>query len=304
MKRPIIALTGANGDIGRYAIEKLKTHFDIIALSVNGDGENTEHVTWRSCDLFSKSDIETGLAGADLAVYLTDSMLPEAKLTQGSFQDLHMMAADNFAIAAKDQGIKRIIYCSSIPHVFSELSEVEVVLGSYGVPVTTIRSARIGKAVCTSFSKKAQTLHNDVRSVQRIPIPDGWTPEGLAVHYVRWLGEVLSPFVQTTVDANHSCQIGLLCLKKPLIKMTYAEGQSTPSLAVYSITGGWLVKSNQHHDARFEFRKIPGKSESIAAIHDYVPSLPWPLYRVTQAVAHRLIMAWFRSHMSKLISYR
>ncbi|MBA2174950.1 NAD(P)H-binding protein [Halobacillus locisalis] len=305
MKTPVIALTGANGNVGRYVIENLKGDLDIVALSVRGDGEHTDHVTWRACDVYSLSDIEAGIEGADVAVYLMDSMLPKATLTQGSPNNLHMIATDNFAKAAKNQGVKHIIHCSnSIPLDVSELSEIEEVLRSYGTPVTTIRSSRIKKAMCTSFIKKAQTHQNDVRSVQRIPAPRGWTADDVALHYVRWLGEVLNPVVQTTTKENHSCQIGLSFLKKPLIEMVYDEDQSTSDLAVYSIRRGLLVDTNRHQLARFEFRKIPRKPECMAAIHDYVPSLPWPFYRMTQAFAHRFIMAWFRFHMSKLTSYR
>ena len=52
--------------------------------------------------------------------------------------------------------------------------------------------------------------------------------------------------------------------------------------------------------ARLEFRKIPGSSEVIIAIHDYLPSLPWFIYYITQANTHAFIMSCFRRHMAKL----
>ena len=45
-----------------------------------------------------------------MAVYLVHSMMPSAALVQGHFRDLDLMCADNFAKAAKDCGVKRIVY--------------------------------------------------------------------------------------------------------------------------------------------------------------------------------------------------
>lgn len=170
-KRPVVALTGASGYIGQNLLKKLTKFADVIALSRNGDKrENTEHVTWRSCDLFSLSDAEKGLEGADFAVYLVHSMKPSAKLTQGSFENMDVILADNFAQAAQKQGVKQIVYLSGlIPksrtlsrHLRSRL-EVEKILGSYGVPVTTFRAGLIVGPKGSSFPILAKL-------VRRLPI--------------------------------------------------------------------------------------------------------------------------------------
>ncbi|WP_371933402.1 NAD(P)H-binding protein [Halobacillus litoralis] len=150
--KTIVALAGASGYIGQNLMEKLKDRSHIIALSRNGDEkEDSDQVTWRSCDLYSMADAEKGLDGADIAVYLVHSMMPSAKLTQGSFEDMDVILADNFAQAAKKVGVKQIVYLSGIipenqPELSRHLSsrlEVEKILGAYGVPVTTIRAGLI-----------------------------------------------------------------------------------------------------------------------------------------------------------------
>ena len=141
-------------------MKKLTDHTDVIALSRNGENkEDREHVTWRSCDLYSMADAEKGLEGADIAVYLVHSMMPGAKLTQGSFEDMDVILADNFAQAAKKQGVKQIIYLSGIiPEDSPSLSrhlrsrqEVDQILRAYGVPVTTIRAGLIVGPKGSSF---------------------------------------------------------------------------------------------------------------------------------------------------------
>ncbi|MFK3937347.1 NAD(P)H-binding protein [Alkalihalobacillus sp. NPDC078783] len=159
-KRPVIALTGASGYIGNNLLKKLGKQADIIALSRNGDKyEDSENVTWRSADLFSLKDAEKALEGADYAVYLVHSMMPSAKLTQAKFEDMDLILADNFAQAAKKNDVKQIIYLSGIiPPDADELSrhlrsrlEVEKVLSSYGVPVTTVRAGLIVGPKGSSF---------------------------------------------------------------------------------------------------------------------------------------------------------
>jgi uncharacterized protein YbjT (DUF2867 family) len=107
-------------------------------------------VEWRRCDLYSLRSTENALQGVETAVYLVHSMLPSAKLTQGSFQDMDLLMADNFARAAKKNGVKHIVYLGGfVPpdpklsrHLRSRL-EVEEILSSHGVPVTTLRAGII-----------------------------------------------------------------------------------------------------------------------------------------------------------------
>lgn len=150
--RPVVALTGASGYIGSNLLDKITSKYDVIALSRNSENkQSSKHINWRSCDFFSLRDAENGLKGADYAVYLIHSMKPSARLTQAKFQDMDVLLADNFARAAKKNGVKQIIYLSGIiPEDTEELSrhlksrlEVEKVLGFYGVPVTTVRAGLI-----------------------------------------------------------------------------------------------------------------------------------------------------------------
>ncbi len=459
-KRPVVALTGASGYIGSHLLDKLKERFDIIALSRSGDKrENTEQVTWRSCDLFSQIDTEKGLQGADIAVYLVHSMSPSAKLTQARFEDMDVILADNFAQAAKKNGVKQIVYLSGIippeeklsRHLRSRL-EVEKILGSYGVPVTTVRAGLIvgpkgssfpiaeklvkrlpvmvlpswtrtkthpialadvltalqksvgnkdvadkaidvggpevmtykemlehlagvmgkklrsfnvpfptvklsrlwvklisgmpketvyplieslshpmvaqqshyvegisngkisfdeaAKAAMEEEQKSKDSKHSkkpslpprqDVRSVQRMPLPSGKDADWAARHYMSWVADSLRPVVRTEVDENLNCKIYLTFMQKPLLILSYAKERSTEHRALYYITGGLFANVKDTQNGRIEFRQIPGKEEMIVAIHEYLPSLPWFVYKYTQAPIHMLVMFLYRKHLERLI---
>ena len=156
-----ICIAGATGFIGRKLCEALAERHQVIAITrrtITGQPESSvapvmqvpqPGIVWRSADLFSLLQLERALDGADVAVYLVHSMLPASRLTQGSFEDLDLILADNFARAAKLRGIKRIIYLGGLlprgelsPHLRSR-KEVEDVLASHGVPTVTLRAGLV-----------------------------------------------------------------------------------------------------------------------------------------------------------------
>lgn len=459
-RKLVVAVAGATGYIGSNLLKKLKGKAKVIALSRNGDRmKNTEDVEWRSCDLFSMKDAEKALEGADIAVYLVHSMQKSAKLAQGTFEDMDVILADNFAQAASRQWIRQIVYLGGIipdeneehlsRHLKSRL-EVEKILRSRGVPVTALRAGLIvgpkgssfpiltklvkrlpvmilpkwtrsdtqpvaledvlkslaslildfepqqksidigGPDVMTyklmmqktaevagknprmfdvpfftlqlsrlwlrlvtqtpkeivypllespkhpmvvhpnryvegisngqiPFAKAAADaleqeremgtdrpkktvfgpLKQDVRSVQRIELPYGWSADESARYYVKWLETFLKPWIRTDVDDRLNCQIGFIG-NRTLLELSYSAERSTPDRALYYITGGMLSDIGSNERGRMEFRKIPDSNEVIIAIHDYLPSVPWFIYYITQANMHLFVMGSFRRHMKKL----
>ena len=96
--------------------------------------------------------------------------MPSARLVQGSFSDLDLLCADNFARAAKRHDVKQIIYLGGLLPTTDELSlhlqsraEVERALAATGVPVTTLRAGLVVGANGSSF----QML---LRLVKRLPM--------------------------------------------------------------------------------------------------------------------------------------
>ncbi|GBF75115.1 hypothetical protein PA598K_03499 [Paenibacillus sp. 598K] len=470
-RRPVVALSGASGYIGRNLLEALTADVEVIALSRNGDErQDTDTVTWRSCDFYAAEDAVSGLAGADYTVFLLHSMMPSAKLTQGTFQDMDVILATHFARAAQKNGIRQIVYLSGmVPpdttkdelsrHLRSRL-EVEEILGSTGVPVTTIRAGLIvgpqgssfpilaklvrrlpfmilprwtrtrthpialsevvnalrhsigreelagrivdigGPDVMTYAEMLDQTarlmgrrlrflpfpwfnvylsrlwvslvtgtpkamayplieslIHpmvaseehrieglsdgripfreaakqaleeereqakearkqkdgsssgaadaakrvarSDVRSVQRILLPSGKDAAWAGDYYVQWLARFAGPLFRAEREGAVS-RLYLLGYRKPLLQLTYDVEGSDPGYACYRISGGSFAKLSTAHRGRLEFVQIGGTRECVVAIHDYVPSLPWIVYKYSQAKLHLLVMWLYRRHLAKV----
>lgn len=149
-KHTTVAVAGATGFVGRALCDALVAEgYRVFGLSRRGRAEGP--VPLRQCDLMGASSTEGALEGADLAVYLVHSMMPNDRLVQGSFEDLDLIAADNFARAAAAAGVRQIVYLGGLApidegetsaHLQSRM-EVEDALASTGVPVTTLRAGLI-----------------------------------------------------------------------------------------------------------------------------------------------------------------
>ena len=179
-RRPRVAVAGASGFVGSALLPALAERFDVVALTRDPSRApaGANGVEWRGCDLFSLLDAEKALAGADLAVYLVHSMMPSARLVQGSFEDLDLIAADNFARAARAAGVRQVVYLGGLlpgsteglsRHLASRL-EVEEALRAGGVPVTTLRAGLVVGPGGSSFDMMA-------RLVRRLPamVCPAWT---------------------------------------------------------------------------------------------------------------------------------
>lgn len=177
MPRPKVAIAGATGFIGSALCRALAERFDVVGLTRGAPRPGP--VEWRTCDLYSLLDVERALEGCTYAIYLVHSMLPSARMTQASFEDLDLILADNFARAAARHGIRQIVYVGGLlpparertlsKHLESRL-EVERTLGAYGTPVTALRAGLV-------VGVGGSSLHILTRLVRRLPamLTPRWT---------------------------------------------------------------------------------------------------------------------------------
>ena len=176
-ERATVVIGGGSGFVGQALAARLSSRFRIVGLSRSERAADAHVEEWRKADLFNLRDAERALVGAKYAVYLVHSMLPSARLTQGTFEDLDLICADNFARAAKKAGVEQIVFLGGIlparrdlsPHLASRL-EVEKTLARYDVPVTVLRAGLVIGGGGSSFEMLA-------RLVRRLPfmiVPE-WT---------------------------------------------------------------------------------------------------------------------------------
>lgn len=152
--RPKVVVAGAGGSIGAAVSRNLAGEYDIIALVGSQDRvpetETGPYLSWRSCEPFSRQDVEKAIAGCDYIIYLVHTRVPTARLDQAECENMDLLIADNVARAASLEGIKQIIYLSSlIPKVnissefLERRSEVIEALSNYGTPLTVLRAGLV-----------------------------------------------------------------------------------------------------------------------------------------------------------------
>ena len=156
-----IAVLGATGYVGSRLLSALLSNgFLIRTLSrstkkltnrFNGFEKQLENL---ETDLTDESELSSQLSGCDVLIYLVHSMH-----TSGNKYDLvDDQLAINTARAAKDAGVKRIIYLSGLGNPNEKLSKhllsrhsVEDKLRTTGLPVTVLKAAMIIGSGSASF---------------------------------------------------------------------------------------------------------------------------------------------------------
>jgi uncharacterized protein YbjT (DUF2867 family) len=248
---PCVAIAGATGFIGNALASRLEGECSVIALGrryaaaesstvpvdLSGPG-----IVRRRCDLFSVGQTQLALDGADVAVYLVHSMSPNARLTQGRFEDLDLLLADNFARAAAEAGVERIIYLGGlIPGGKSELSshlasrlEVEKALEAHGVPVTAVRAGLVVGAEGSSLSLL-------VRLVERLPlmICPSWTSSRTQPIALSDVVEILTHCCFDGETRNRVCEVGgpeVLSYREMMQVTARVVGRRRPMIPVPFVT--------------------------------------------------------------------
>lgn len=449
-----ILLTGASGYIGSHLMNKLKDNYEIIAISRNIENKSNEHnVTWKAADLFDLNEITEVMEDIDIAIYLVHSMMPSAKLTQASFEDMDALLADNFAKAASYNKVQHIVFMSGLipntselsPHLRSRL-ECEQILGSYGVPVSTLRAGLIIGSKGSSypilkklvdrlpglllpkwaynttlpvaiddvidglykivernpnenesidiggpshmtykdlFKQTAEVLDKrlptidlpiipiwlskywvklisgvpkemvyplmdslihdmirndenivkdisigkidykesvrnaleeetktqkkgkssrkgdikDVRAISRVVLPKDVNMIQLAESYANFLNRITLNVVNSDFNEDNFT-ISVPFLNKDLLLLSKDFKASNNERILYRIVGGDFALDSDGGNARLEFRRLPNSDACIIALQEYEPTLPWWVYKYTQAKVHKSVMNLFKFKIS------
>lgn len=143
-----IAILGAPGCVGGNLIRKLLECKEYqIAGSFRTEKEIPgdlvdKRLTWKQVNLLDSLSAESFLKGADVLVYLIHS------LGAKNFEQLDLQLADAAGRAARNTGIKKIIYLGGIvpsdqqasPHLMSRMKTGQA-LASYAIPVGEVRAS-------------------------------------------------------------------------------------------------------------------------------------------------------------------
>ncbi|HEX4728664.1 MAG TPA: NAD(P)H-binding protein, partial [Jatrophihabitans sp.] len=137
-----VLVTGASGFIGSRLCQALVEAGHRVRAMTRRPADYTGAGEPVGADVHDPASLEPALSGAGTAYYLVHS------LASPDFERLDAQAAQAFAAAAAQAGVRRIIYLGGLgaddgelsPHLRSRRT-VESLLGSTGVPVTALRAA-------------------------------------------------------------------------------------------------------------------------------------------------------------------
>lgn len=139
------------------------------------------------------------------------------------------------------------------------------------------------------------SIENNVRSIQRLPSFPHHSSAWLAREYLRWLPQFFRYIIHVKIRGEIA---DFYFLKFKLLELTHVKERSNSDRHLFFITGGLLCKRVDH--GWLEFRQINHKKWTLTGIHEFVPTLPWWLYRLTQAPLHSFVMKRFGKHLSRL----
>jgi uncharacterized protein YbjT (DUF2867 family) len=139
-----VLVTGASGFVGRRLCIALEDAGHTVRAMTRHPGNYRGAGRAVGGDVHDAASLRAALDGCDAAYYLVHS------LDAADFESRDADAARTFARAAAETGVARIVYLGGLGDDDDDLSahlrsrrEVETLLGSEGVPVTTLRAGII-----------------------------------------------------------------------------------------------------------------------------------------------------------------
>jgi len=145
---------------------------------------------------------------------------------------------------------------------------------------------------------RRRIVHEDsVRSIQRLPSVDR-DCQWIAREYARWLPTFFRAIVVVrTAPYERRLDFHLAFVPAPLLVLESVPEEFGVDRAKFHIVGGLLTKTRE--TGWLEFRRVDGGKYLLTSVHDFVPRLPWPLYRLTQAPLHHFVMRMFGRHLAR-----
>src|SRR5579872_4053635 len=153
-----VLVTGASGYIGGQLAERLSAAgHDVICMVRNAARPAQLHIPqikFVEADALQAETLPAALKGIDVAYYLIHSMSGRVK----GFESRDRQAAHNFAVAAKQCGVRRVIYLGGLAATAATVSahlksrhETGAVLRKFGPPLIELRAGIIVGNGSTSF---------------------------------------------------------------------------------------------------------------------------------------------------------
>jgi hypothetical protein len=203
---------------------------------------------------------------------------PRERLLQGDPLDLLLLRADSLARAARATGARLWIEVGADPAALA-------LLRAHGLELRQAPDAPL-------LAPWSGGNVPGVRSVQRLGVPPDHDAKALMERYLAYLHGL--PGVQVQRDED-----GVRFLGGGLELLRFEPVQLEDGRAWMILRGGRLAHQHPSEPGVLELRVLPGGEHALIAVHHFRPSLPWPLYRATQAPVHLLAVAGFNRSLAE-----
>lgn len=267
--------------------------------------KETHEVRLASAELTSLPETEVQFAGAEVVVLVTRTREPVAKLPRASAEDVDVLVADTVARAARLVGVKHLVHFANgandarLPLLERAGVPLSVLTNGGPDPVTLLAELVNGtpgtKREGATWSPAEPDATREPRfstcSIQRYPRPKGFKALDLARAYFEWLPSDV-PLVRTR-ERNGVFTITTAGVRSLVLRLV--PGRSDDDVAWLELSDGALTGDGVQ--GRFEFRCLLDGVTAIAALVDFQPSLPFPVYRLSQAVMHERVMRRFGTYL-------
>ncbi|GAB4417117.1 MAG: NAD(P)H-binding protein [Bacteriovoracaceae bacterium] len=131
---------------------------------------------------------------------------------------------------------------------------------------------------------------NTVRSIQRLGSSKEIQVKNISDLYTKWLPTHLKNLIRVNVEEDKVIFYPAI-LDIPLLILQRQREYADLNRIKFHIIGGILTKTK--NTGWLEFRKVSGGDFILASINEFVPSLPWYIYKYSQAIIHLKVMKDF-----------
>jgi len=140
-------------------------------------------------------------------------------------------------------------------------------------------------------ARNKRSIINNVRSIQRLPGNGNKKSNEIVELYMKWLPRYMKPLIKVKKTESQRVNFYLIGLSKPLLTLQYIPNPADKDRVKLHIVGGLLTDTTD--TGWLEFRDIENGKYFLASINEFFPSLPWYIYKFTQAPIHKLTMMNF-----------
>jgi uncharacterized protein YbjT (DUF2867 family) len=168
---------------------------------------------------------------------------------------------------------------------------------------TVKREAVRAKGAPDSGPQRRREHDQTVRSIQRLPAMPHADSHFISNEYMKWLPMFFRTLVRVKkLPDDKRIAFSAPLLPWPLLVLEFIDQGADRTRDKFHIVGGILSKTTT--TGWLEFRQVAHKRYTLAAIHGFVPALPWLIYILTQAPLHAWVMFAFGRHLQRLQAAR